>query len=315
MERDRGGTVLKPPRRDESGRVLALLQACDVAEYGVPDTQAEDLEWMWSLPRFDLELDARVIEAPPGILAGYAAVDVRADGTSFDADVSLHPEHGADVGPALLAFLERRTAERVPSGKFGELAIPAAAVNRAKRELLEAHAYRPKRTFFRMEIDLAPDGLTTPSVPDGIEVRRFRHGLDDGVLYEAMEEAFSRHYRHVRLSAEEWAIRRFSHPNFDPDLWFVAWDGERVAAAILNYPAADAGWVTELGVRPPWRGRGLGMALLLTSFAAFAERGQRRVALGVDAENVDGATRLYERAGMHVTKRFEIYLKSIPAAA
>jgi ribosomal protein S18 acetylase RimI-like enzyme len=62
----------------------------------------------------------------------------------------------------------------------------------------------------------------------------------------------------------------------------------------------------------PWRRRGLGRALLLQAFAAFRERGLARAALGVDAESLTGANRLYESAGMHVAARFDIYEK--PAA-
>ena len=43
---------------------------------------------------------------------------------------------------------------------------------------------------------------------------------------------------------------------------------------------------------------GLGEGLLRTAFATLHARGLRRVGLGVDAENVTGALRLYERAGM-----------------
>jgi mycothiol synthase len=60
------------------------------------------------------------------------------------------------------------------------------------------------------------------------------------------------------------------------------------------------GWVGILGVRPPWRRRGIALALLLHSFAVFRERGCTRVGLGVDAESTTGALELYERAGMHV---------------
>jgi ribosomal protein S18 acetylase RimI-like enzyme len=41
------------------------------------------------------------------------------------------------------------------------------------------------------------------------------------------------------------------------------------------------------------------LALLQHSFAEFYRRGMRRVGLGVDAQNLTGALRLYERAGMH----------------
>jgi mycothiol synthase len=94
---------------------------------------------------------------------------------------------------------------------------------------------------------------------------------------------------------------RIDAPDFDPALWTVARDSEEVAGVIRCDPRRwGGGWVGVLGVRRPWRRRGLGLALLQRSFGTFFDRGERRVALGVDAENPSGATRLYERAGMHV---------------
>jgi len=49
-----------------------------------------------------------------------------------------------------------------------------------------------------------------------------------------------------------------------------------------------------------WRRRGLGLALLQHALGEFFKPGERRIGLGVDTENSSGATRLYERAGMHV---------------
>lgn len=71
------------------------------------------------------------------------------------------------------------------------------------------------------------------------------------------------------------------------------------------------GWVNILGVRRPWRQRGLGLALLLHAFDAFRTLNRRRVGLGVDAQNLTGATRLYEKAGMHVTRQYDTYEKVI----
>jgi ribosomal protein S18 acetylase RimI-like enzyme len=49
------------------------------------------------------------------------------------------------------------------------------------------------------------------------------------------------------------------------------------------------------------------MALLRRSFAMFAGRGVRRVILNVDAGNATGATALYERAGMRVVNRWDLW--------
>jgi mycothiol synthase len=66
-----------------------------------------------------------------------------------------------------------------------------------------------------------------------------------------------------------------------------------------------------LGVRRPWRRRGLGLALLRETFGLFYDRGEGRVGLGVDAENPSGATRLYERAGMHVEAEHQTWEKEL----
>jgi ribosomal protein S18 acetylase RimI-like enzyme len=69
--------------------------------------------------------------------------------------------------------------------------------------------------------------------------------------------------------------------------------------------------VRSLGVRRPWRKRGIGLALLRHSFNEFYRRGKRKVGLGVDAQNLTGALRLYENAGMHVDQAFDFYEKEL----
>jgi ribosomal protein S18 acetylase RimI-like enzyme len=96
---------------------------------------------------------------------------------------------------------------------------------------------------------------------------------------------------------------------FDPALWYIAWDGDRIAGYCLCNYRGETGWVGTLGVRRPWRKHGLGMALLLHSFGEFYRRGTRAIGLGVDASNPTGATRLYEKAGMHVASEYVIYEK------
>lgn len=90
-------------------------------------------------------------------------------------------------------------------------------------------------------------------------------------------------------------------------------DHEPVGFAICHPHSGDAelGWVRVPGVRRPWWKRGLGLALLLHAFAEFRRRGLRRGGLGVDAESITGANRLYEQAGMHVAARFDIYEKVV----
>ena len=118
---------------------------------------------------------------------------------------------------------------------------------------------------------------------------------------------------HMEGNYEEWKHWTIERENFDPSLWFLAFDGEEIAGASLCTYQMDNGWVDTLAVRRPWRRKGLGMALMLHSFGEFYRRGKYKVGLGVDSQNLTGATRLYERAGMHVARVYISYEKELRA--
>lgn len=94
-----------------------------------------------------------------------------------------------------------------------------------------------------------------------------------------------------------------------------------VAAALLFYvsywlhsKASLGAWKKYIDARTTQalaRGSMLGLALLRQAFGAFYARGLRTVGLGVDAQNLSGATRLYERAGMVVAERYDHKEKQI----
>lgn len=69
------------------------------------------------------------------------------------------------------------------------------------------------------------------------------------------------------------------------------------------------GWVLDLAVRPTSQRAALGLVSLQSGFVALWRRGHTRVGLEVDSENETGATRIYERAGMRVTRRYATYEK------
>lgn len=94
------------------------------------------------------------------------------------------------------------------------------------------------------------------------------------------------------------------HDRRGATLWFLAVEGEEIAGFVLGGPD---GYVSDLGVRPAWRGRGLGSALLGHAFDAFAARGTPAAALHVDTANLTGALRVYRRAGMRPEPAFTIW--------
>jgi ribosomal protein S18 acetylase RimI-like enzyme len=146
--------------------------------------------------------------------------------------------------------------------------------------------------------------------PEGVELRPLDPDRDLERIYQADEEAFKDHWGSAPMSFETWR-GLLVPPDWDPSLWFIAWDDDEIAGISLCRPSAegdpDLGWVELLAVRRPWRRRGLALALLLHSFAELRARGRLKVGLGVDAENLTGAVRLYERAGMAPTQQFDVY--------
>jgi mycothiol synthase len=139
-------------------------------------------------------------------------------------------------------------------------------------------------------------------------VRAMQIDRHERVVHAVIEEAFADHWGYVPRSFEDWEQSVLHSDGFDPTLTFMAFDGNEVAGVAVSRHR-DIAWVGSLAVRRAWRQRGLGLALLLQAFNEFYQRGDRAVGLGVDAQSLTGATRLYEKAGMHVARQYDTYEK------
>jgi ribosomal protein S18 acetylase RimI-like enzyme len=211
-----------------------------------------------------------------------------------------------EVTPELLAWAEGRARE----AGVARLLAATWNVGGATAQLLESSGYSPKAFSMRMRIELEGRAFS-PRVPDGIAVRTFREG-DAERVYRTHLETFQDVSEPMRATFEEWSHALLQPLFFHPYLWFLAEDGDELAGIALCDPhptAVRIGHVSVLGVRAPWRGRGLGLALLEHAFAAFAARGFSAVILGAEADSPTGANRLYERAGMRMTHRRARYQK------
>jgi len=304
---------IRPATRGDLPEVVDLLNACDVAEVGEPDTTADDVESDWGMEGFELARDAWVAVGDDEGLVGYAYTGDQFRTGELEADLWVHPDHHEpELAPRLLGLAEHRSRELAAERGYEApmLDIFCIGVNRAKRELLLRHGYALSRTVYRMAADLS-DGVAALPVPEGVAIRPFRVDVDERVMHDTMNEAFEDHFRQSEEPFDAWKARLLGHADFDPALWFLAWDGDEATGALIAYDHGDLGWVKGLGVRRPWRRRGLGGAMLTHAFAALAARGRLHVELGVDAEGETQPLRTYERAGMHVTFTYELYAKPL----
>jgi ribosomal protein S18 acetylase RimI-like enzyme len=210
------------------------------------------------------------------------------------------------AGPVLVELAEQlareQEATRVQIGAFAE--------NRAAIEHLRSAGFVPDRHFFTMQIELN-GRLPAPQWPEGITCTTFEPS-EARAFYDAMLDAFADDTDFQPLPFDEWKRRQLGAPEFDASLWFAARDGRQIAGVARCWRERwGCGWVDVLGVRKPWRRRGLGLALLHHAFRVFHERGRTCVGLEVDTENPTDATRLYERAGMRIVAKDVMLAKDL----
>jgi mycothiol synthase len=261
---------------------------------------------------FDLAEEAVIVTSPDGRTAAYADVFNR----SF-VIVSIygyvHPDYrGMGLGSYLVAWGERWTRDHMPQAQENARVVAQHYINSANeaaRRLLENSGYTPVRGIYVMETKLE-EAPPLPHWPADISVRTFVPGRDERAVYEAVEDAFRDMWGRPRGTFERF-VGMTKAESFDPSLWFLALEGDEIAGVTLCKTLAGEGWVDVVGVRRPWRNRGLGLALLRHAFTEYHRRGTPRVSLSVDAESVTGAPRLYGRAGMRVRESYVIHLKEL----
>jgi len=308
------GFVTRAPIRDDAQMIADLIAVYDLAVMGEVVFDLSNVLRDWDAPRFDLAQDARVVVAPDGSIVAYETLyHVDANGL-ISTDGYVHPDHvGQGIASHLLVWAEARARSRLP--EFEEdlgVTLKAGFSSNDQRAypLFAALGYSAIRHYWNMQIEM-PTAPPAPLWADRLSVRNFDPDQDHYAVWYAINDSFGQHWGMAPISFEDWMTNESG--DFIPELSFLAMAGGEVAGVVLcNYHMGN-GKVLWLGVRPAWRRLGLGMALLHHTFAEFYRRGTTTVELRVDAENVTGATRVYERAGMRVTHRFDIYGKELRA--
>jgi mycothiol synthase len=264
-----------------------------------------------------------------GQAIGYTRVwwEITADGEwhGFSLAFLLPEWRHKGIGTQFLYFTEERLREisenllksgQLTSGAPRFYSVFVTETETGKEALLQHAGYAPIRYFFSM---VRPDLENIPDLPlpSGLEVRPVQpeHRRQ---IWDASQEAFRDHWGYIPEPDEEYE-KLLADPNVDPSLWQVAWDGEEVAGMVQNFILKEEnqeynrkrGYTEGICTRRPWRKRGLARALIARSLSMLKELGMEEAALGVDAENISGALRLYESMGYRMDRRHANYRKSL----
>lgn len=290
-------------------RVSDLVRACDLCDIGSDDHQEAWIAETWSGPRYRGGI---AIEDLTGALVGQADLEAVDPLRFVELFGLVHPEHrSAGLRRSLVGWGEERTLEL--AGRATTLMVSGSAEDPSFAHDMDALGYRHVRTFWHMLREL-PAEDQPPDEPPGVRVRPMDPRGDDAGIFEVIQEAFAGHFGYVPVSRDAWWQEQRSSELYDPGLFFVAEvaeAGDGIVGVASCFLMDDVGWIGELGVKPSFRGRGLGKALLRRSFVELAGRGAGRARLNVDSENEAGATRLYETVGMTVRRAFLVHEKRV----
>lgn len=307
--------------------MASLVNAANEAD-GVPEASSEEsMEHYYSEPKnLDPFKDVLITEVngEPACYSRVFWLDEQAEegGTIrvYRSITFMHPAwRRKGLGRAILAYNEGRIREvaaihPAEIKKFLQTVAPDA--NTGAAILLKQFGYQVLRRFYVMSCDLSGE-IPSANLPAGLQLRpaqpeHFRQ------IWDAVEEAFVDHWGFSARNEEDYQ-QWLKNPEFDPTLWMVAWEGDQVAGASINVASSGENeklgrnwaWTEPLGVRRPWRKRGLGKALLLASQHEMKSRGIQAAALEVDTENTSNALHLYESCGYKTVRRWDLYRKQL----
>jgi ribosomal protein S18 acetylase RimI-like enzyme len=265
---------------------------------------------------------ARAVEGDPGLprphglvalvhdrVVGFSRMDWwdEADATRlYLLSGCVHPQwRRRGIGRRLLAAQEAQAAAHWAAHPGDG---PALLGGNAHPSLLRRAGYRPRFTL----VDLArdPAGAADIDLPAPLRLRPVE---DDHhpLIFAALRTCFER----SGLGQYRMTYDDYRTDISDTDLWLVAWDGDDIAAVLINERRRDGSVDTQwLAVLPRWRRRGIAMALLQRSLRLLAAAGVRTATIRTVQENPDRTVALYERAGYRVTARHPRFAKPLAGA-
>jgi GNAT superfamily N-acetyltransferase len=286
----------------------------------------DDIQTIFSTPGFDLPSSTLAIHGPGNqVVAAAIVIDLNNPPVHPNFYGYVEADHcGQGIGGYLLGWGEdraRQAIEHCPEGARVSMYAQTSQSHQPTIAVLQKAGLNPVRYSWYMSRDLA-QSVPEPQWPFGFHLTTYKEDSDLETILKAVDEVFQDHWGHIDHTGDQERFERFKHAiesdeEFDPSIWFLAMDGDQIAGVALCDPRVgpdrETGHVNILGVRRPWRKRGLGLALLHHAFGEFKRRGYQRVTLGVDTENLSGATRLYKKAGMRVAGELAVYEKELRA--
>lgn len=293
-------TEMGQPKKEELKEVFDFLNACDIAEFGEPDTDLGDLEDSWE--SMDLDRDAWVLRED-GRICGYAAVYGHGDRYTLDLYAHRTSTPAGDEDRLLQVLVARVKEIRAAAAEKLLFVTYTTKGNERINPALQRFGFTAHTWHYRMQIDF--DGpCELIAWPAGFSVSPYQEEEEQD-LYHLIETAFDWE-GHVMPPIEDWRQHLFRNGRYDPNYFLLLHKDGKLVGAALGYNEEPMGWIRQLAVSKDLRGQGIGSMLLRYAFWNFQQGGRNSAGLGVASVN-QNACQFYERCGMKRTREFVEY--------
>ncbi len=322
--------IWRPAVLEDAAAIQRLFLDSDAVDGTHRTDNIADIQLEFEDPDVDVEKDSLMAIAPTGEVAALAWVYIFPTAeTKLQAYFwgGVHPQHRRQgLGSAILGWMETRASQALLARPEDLPRIMRLHCNDFEHERIAfftRHGYQIARHFFEMRRDLSQP-IAAPDLDGGLRLVAWTPELDP-LIFDAFNESFRDHWGFEPMTKAAWDLFMVGRESFRPDLSYAVLDGNQVAGFSINFLNEEENerkgireaWVGDLGVRRPWRKRGIATALLNRSMLDFKAAGMDYASLGVDTENPTGALGVYERVGFAAVKRSISFQKPVerPLAA
>ncbi|MCU1572383.1 MAG: family acetyltransferase [Micrococcaceae bacterium] len=318
------GLTFRPITPADTDTWLQLIERIAAAEKPAWHERRSDLEDVFASSKNDPAVNSLLAVDAEGTARAFVRVTKNAEGPKAHLHGGVDPAwQRRGLGSVLVDWQLARVAERFDEDGMTPAVARGHAEERnaAAQALFASHGFSIVRYFTEMRRPLN-DGLPPVTLPPGIDIVPYTDALSEAVRV-AHNEAFADHWGSEPRDPEAWGFMVHS-PLSRPQWSAVAvarGTGEVVGYQLASYDpevqqnsGREEGYTDLLGVRRPWRGRGIAVALLVDAMHRFRADGMAYATLDVDTENPTGALKLYQGLGYEPTHRSVAWDLVLPGA-
>jgi mycothiol synthase len=311
------GLVMRPPTMDDLDSMVNTINAHMVKRIGLATYSREQLQSYMSSPHINLATDYRVIVNEQNDTVAVMSLTTVDPFVENQIRFRIHPDYeGIGLEETLYNWAAERAREnidRAPADACIVISDWLAAADTNGNKFVEARGFNNVREFAKMKFDLEVIDVPEPVFPPHITISTYSEQNDVQVLTDAFNTSFRGHWGFFDEKVDQIQHWIDTTPHIDTDYFFLAMDRNSIAGMALCMihmtEDMDAGYIDTLSVLPGYRRHGIALNLLRLAFRKLKAVGRKRVFLDVDADSLTGALRLYEKAGMSLNRKNNVWEK------